>query len=99
MDYGLSKERIVMKAKLRELLPEKTLQIQNALDSEVDSLYDMDKMWNKGFGDWEIECKYRSGEKTLCTFYAPKDVVAIGKILLITGDMAAGNSVFAVQRR
>ena len=33
----------------------------------------MDRLWNKGFGDWKYEYKYRRGGKTLCTFYMKKD--------------------------
>lgn len=71
-----------MNEKLRELLPNNTLQMWNDLDYEVDSLYDMDKLWNKGFGNWEIEYKYRRGGKTLCTFYAKRDVA---NILIVYG--------------
>lgn len=39
----------------------------------VDSLYDVDRLWNKG-GDWKIEYKYRRGGKMLCTFCAKKNV-------------------------
>ena len=34
-------------------------------------------MWNKGFGDWDIEYKYRRGGKTLCTLYAKQDVATL----------------------
>lgn len=73
-----------MNEKLRELLSDSVLQIWNDLNFEVGSLYDMDKFWNKGFGDWEIEYKYRRGGKTLCTFYAKKDVA---NILIIFGKV------------
>lgn len=66
-----------MDKRLSELLSSKTLQVWNNVISEVDSLYDVDKLWNKGFGDWEIEYKYRKGRRTLCTFYAKKDVANI----------------------
>lgn len=66
------RKSIVMEERLCELLSDKTLQVWNDLVSEVDSLYDMDQLWNKGFRDWEIEYKYRRGGKTLCTFYAKK---------------------------
>ena len=42
----------------------------------------MDRMWNKGFGDWIYEYKYRRGGKTLCTFYAKND---IANLLIILG--------------
>lgn len=48
--------------------------IWNEFTEAIDSLYDVDKLWNKGFGDWVLEYKYRRGGKTLCTFYAKKDV-------------------------
>lgn len=66
-----------MEEKLKELLPEKTLEIWYNLTAELDKLYDVDRLWNKGFGCWEIEYKYRRGGKTLCTFYAKKDDAVI----------------------
>lgn len=42
---------------LRELLSDNILQVWKDLECEVRSLYDMDQLWNKGFGDWEIEYK------------------------------------------
>lgn len=59
---------------MNELLQEETLLIWNEFTEAIDSLYDVDKLWNKGFGDWVLEYKYRRGGKTLCTFYAKKDV-------------------------
>ena len=59
-----------MEEQLIELLPKEYLLIWEKLTEAVDSLYDTDRLWNKGFGDWKIEYKYRRGGKTLCTFYA-----------------------------
>lgn len=59
-----------MEEQLIELLPKESLLIWEKLTEAVDSLYDTDRLWNKGFGDWKIEYKYRRGGKTLCTFYA-----------------------------
>lgn len=42
----------------------------------------MDRSWNKGFGDWVYEYKYRRGGKTLCTFYAKTNTA---NILIILG--------------
>ena len=64
----------ITKERLEELLPTHTLSLWNELTEAVDSLYDVDRLWNKGFGDWVIEYKYRRGGKTLCTFYAKKNV-------------------------
>lgn len=56
--------------------------IWNKLAASIDDLYEMDRMWNKGFGDWIYEYKYRRGGKTLCTFYAKND---IANLLIILG--------------
>lgn len=48
------RKSIVMEERLCELLSAKTLRVWNDLVSEVDSLYDMDKLWNKGFGKLSI---------------------------------------------
>ena len=62
------------------LLSEKTVDIWERLTSAIDDLYDVDRLWDKGFGPWQVEYKYRRGGKTLCTFYAKE-----GKaVLLIT---------------
>lgn len=68
------------KDQLKVLLSAEILQIWNSVVEAVDALYDMDRLWNKGFGSWQIEYKYRRGGKTLCTFYAKQDVA----MLLIT---------------
>ena len=60
------------------------LEIWESLAESIDRLYEMDKYWNKGFGDWVYEYKYRRGGKTLCTFYAKQDVA---NLLVILGKM------------
>ena len=57
-----------MKEQVNRLLPKDTLQIWDEWTKAIDALYDVDRLWDKGFGDWEIEYKYRRGGKTLCTF-------------------------------
>lgn len=52
------------------------------LMSRIDSLYDMERIEGKGFGDWAYEYKYRRGGKTLCTFYAKEHVA---QLLIILG--------------
>ena len=56
------------------LLSKEALFMWNKLTDAIDSLYDVDRIWNKGFGAWKIEYKYRRGGKTLCTFYAKENV-------------------------
>lgn len=63
-----------MKEQVNSLLSKETLSVWNKLTDAIDSLYDVDRTWGKGFGSWKIEYKYRRGGKTLCTFYAKEDV-------------------------
>ena len=63
-----------MKEQLKDLLSKETLLVWDELANTIDSLYDVDRLWYKGFGNWKIEYKYRRGGKTLCTFYAKEDV-------------------------
>ena len=62
------------------LLPREVLLVWDKLTDRIDSLYDVDRLWNKGFGNWKVEYKYRRGGKTLCAFYAKENVA----YLLIT---------------
>lgn len=67
---------------LEELIGAATLDIWRELIRCIDRLYDVDRIWNKGFGDWVYEYKYRRGGKTLCTFYAKPGTA---NILIILG--------------
>ena len=64
------------------LLSEEALFVWNKLTDAIDALYDVDRLWAKGFGDWKIEYKYRRGGKTLCAFYAKEGVA---NLLIIYG--------------
>ncbi|MBQ5770836.1 MAG: DUF3788 family protein [Clostridia bacterium] len=66
----------IQKSMLSELLDEKNLSVFLRMTEEIDALYDMDRLWGKGFSDWVYEYKYRRGGKTLITFYAKKDCAA-----------------------
>lgn len=63
-----------MKDQVGSLLPEDIMLIWNELTDKIDALYDVDRLWNKGFGSWKVEYKYRRGGKTLCTFYAREGI-------------------------
>ncbi|MBR3905707.1 MAG: DUF3788 family protein, partial [Clostridia bacterium] len=69
-----------MKEQVMGLLQEKTMQIWDEMTAAIDALYDVDRLWDKGFGCWQVEYKYRRGGKTLCTFYAREGEA----VLLIT---------------
>lgn len=67
---------------IENLIGEATIELWEQLEKAIDGQYEMDKYWNKGFGDWVYEYKYRKSGKTLCTFYAKQDVA---NILIIFG--------------
>ena len=73
-----------MKEQLTNLLSKETLLVWNELTEVIDSLYDVDRLWDKGFGNWKVEYKYRRGGKTLCTFYAKEDAA---NLLIIYGKV------------
>ena len=41
-----------MREQLLTLLSEEILSVWNNIIAEIDNLYDVDQLWNKGFGDW-----------------------------------------------
>ena len=67
---------------MEALLGKDIAEIWERLAESIDELYEMDKYWNKGFGDWVYEYKYRRGGKTLCTFYAKQGVA---NLLIVLG--------------
>lgn len=82
-----------MQEQLTVLLSNETLSVWTELTEAIDSLYDVDRLWDKGFGDWKIEYKYRRGGKTLCTFYAKEGVAN----LLITYGKAEREKFEAIK--
>lgn len=65
-----------------ELIGADKADICRSMMNSIDSLYEMETNWNKGFGDWVYEYKYRRGGKTLCTFYFKQNTA---NILIILG--------------
>lgn len=41
-----------MKEQLLTLLPKEMISLWDEFTSEIDRLYDVDKIWNRGFGVW-----------------------------------------------
>ncbi len=81
------------------LLPEEKLDLWNSFNEAVDSQYDVDRLWGKGFGEWLVEYKYRRGGKTLCTFYARENFAVVliifgrderEKLEAVRGQLSAG---------
>lgn len=52
-----------MKDQVTHLISEETLPIWNKLTGAINLLYDVDKLWDKGFGNWKVEYKYRRDGK------------------------------------
>lgn len=72
------------KSEIEALIGKNAMGVWEQLETAIDRVYEMDKYWNKGFGDWVYEHKYRKSGKTLCTFYAKQDVA---NILIILGKL------------
>lgn len=74
---------ITARSEIEALIGKNVMGIWEQLETSIDRVYEMDKYWNKGFGDWVYEYKYRRGGKTLCTFYAKQGVanflIVLGK--------------------
>ncbi|MDL2249199.1 DUF3788 domain-containing protein [Lachnospiraceae bacterium OttesenSCG-928-J05] len=64
------KKPIPTQNELLSLLGKERFAAWNAVCSAVDSLYEMDTLWNDGGKKWDYEYKYRRGGKTLCALYA-----------------------------
>ena len=70
------------KSVIEEMIGADKAEISRGLMESIERLYEMETNWNKGFGDWVYEYKYRRGGKTLCTFYFKQDSA---NILIILG--------------
>ena len=71
------KKEIPSQSELHSLLGKERFEAWNAVCSAVDSIYEMDKLWNDGGKKWDYEYKYRRGGKTLCTLYARKNCFGV----------------------
>ena len=78
---------------VNSLLSPETLKIWERMTAAIDALYDVDRLWDKGFGQWQVEYKYRRGGKTLCTFYAKEGEA----VLLITYGKAEREKFEAIR--
>ncbi|MCI6040959.1 MAG: DUF3788 domain-containing protein [Clostridiales bacterium] len=68
-------ENIPSQSAMEELLGPSLLDVWNALCSEIDEKYDVERVWNTGGKNWAYEYKYRKGGKTLCCLYAKKNCI------------------------
>lgn len=54
-------EQIPSKEELQLLVGMKRFQIWSCLCEKIESLYDMEQIWNSGGKEWQYEFKYRRG--------------------------------------
>lgn len=66
---------------LQELLGVDAFGEWNAVDDGVNRLYEMERVWAKGWGEWLHVCRYRRGGKTLCTLCAGQSHAALLVVL------------------
>ena len=69
---------------LKELIGANKLQAFETIVNEINSIYDMEQIWNTGGKKWKYEYKFRKSSKTLCTFYFKKD--ALGLMIIFGKD-------------
>ncbi len=62
---------------LLRLVGEQLTDVWQTLCADIESEYETDRLWGKGFGCWTYEYKYRRGGKTLCTLYARENAICL----------------------
>ena len=55
---------------LRSLLGDELLAVWERTCARIETLYDMERLWDRGYRDWAYAYKYRRGGKTLVALYA-----------------------------
>jgi len=70
-------ENIPTAQEMTVLFGEELYIVWNALCRAIDAQYDMERLWDKGYGEWVYEYKYRRGGKTLCTLYARERTIGM----------------------
>ncbi len=74
-------EPIPSNEELSVLIGSEKFKVWNELCCMIDSLYDMEHLWNSGGKAWKYEYKYRRGGKTLCALYAKENCLGFMVIL------------------
>ena len=71
------KKEIPSQSELQNLFGIERLEAWNVVCNSVDSVYEMEKLWNDGGKKWDYEYKYRRGGKTLCALYARENCFGV----------------------
>lgn len=66
-------EKIPANQELQALLGDEKYAAWTGVCTMIDSLYDMETLWDTGGKRWTYEYKYRRGGKTLCALYAKEN--------------------------
>lgn len=74
-------ENAPTKEDMQSLLGEELYPVWEAICERIDTLYDVDRLWDKGYRDFVYEYKYRRGGKTLCTFYTKEAFIGLQIVL------------------
>ena len=82
-------ENIPSQSTLTELIGQSLFEVWQALCSDIDEKYDMERLWNTGGKNWTYEYKYRRGGKTLCGRVRPAAEVRVcyGEVTASTSSM------------
>ncbi len=65
------------RAELRSLLGDGAMAVWEQTCARIDALYDMERLWDRGYREWVYEYKYRRGGRTLVTLYAKPGRVGV----------------------
>ncbi|HCX62558.1 DUF3788 domain-containing protein [Sedimentibacter hydroxybenzoicus DSM 7310] len=68
-------DKIPNDKEMTDLLGQPLYNVWTELCQLIDTKYDMDTLWNKGYREWVYEYKYRRGGKTLCTLFAKENCI------------------------
>lgn len=62
---------------MRALLGDGLLAVWERTCARIEALYDMERLWDKGYREWTYAYKYRRGGKTPITLYARPEGVGV----------------------
>ena len=77
LERGIQLNDLFDRSALIELTGEQRTELWQELCAAIETEYETDRIWGKGFGCWTYEYKYRRGGKTLCALYAKDDTVCL----------------------
>lgn len=70
-------DKVPTNEEISKLVGDDKFQIWLSLCDMIDSIYEMDRIWDSGGKVWSYEYKYRRGGKTLCALYAREHCIGL----------------------